>query len=96
MLQAGPQTGGKTLARFIALNSEAWREALRSNPSELDRRRAQLRSWLAASDQFHWNIVFFHEPLYSYVIPKFPGIFIWRWGHGRERPAQGFGTGIEG
>lgn len=82
VLQAGPQTGGKTLARFIALNSEAWREALRSNPAELDRRRAQLRSWLAASDQFHWNIVFFHEPLYSYVIPKFPGIFIWRWGHG--------------
>ena len=87
----GPRIGGKQLARFICLNSDAWKAG-----EELSSRKKDLDGWLSKSSDYHWNFVFFHHPIYSFAYPKYPfGRLIRRWGHGsdkklRKRWEQGF------
>ncbi len=83
--QAGGKAAGKPLARFIALNAERWRrpgEATHCGLSTQDRSK-QLKQWLENSAEYHWNFVFVHNPLYSYVyhwlIPPFFN------GHGSDK-----------
>ena len=83
VLTAGPTANGKVLARFICLNSNAWLQEIYF-PGRLEPRLAKLRAWLQASDQFHWNFAFFHNPLYSFAASKTLGFFIGRYGHGSE------------
>ncbi len=69
VFEAGPVTQGKRLARFICLNSVAWLDALEGKrvlPS-LEQRKERLKLWLAESGKYHWNLLYFHHPLYSYV-----------------------------
>jgi len=74
----GPQIGGKRLARFICLNSGAWKEK-----EDLSRREKSLDKWLSKSPDYHWNFVFFHHPIYSFVYSNSRlGWLIGRWGHG--------------
>jgi hypothetical protein len=84
-LEAGPQVEGKTLARFIALNSGAWLEEL-PDSKRIETRLSRLRAWLAESDRFHWNFAYFHNPLYSFVVSKSRlfGFFTGGYGHGPE------------
>ena len=81
VLEAGPQAAGRRLARFLCINSGAWLDSLsgkRIQPS-VEERKERLAGWLDASDRYHWNILFLHEPLYSYVEPPF---LFFRRGHG--------------
>ena len=78
---AGPRIGAKQLARFICLNSEAWKDKDR-----LSEREAQLDEWLSKSSGYHWNFVFFHHPIYSFAHRKYPlGRLRRRWGHGSDK-----------
>lgn len=84
---AGPMVNGKTLARFICLNSEAWRKESRDGKAPPGR-LTQLQGWLRESDQYHWNFVFFHNPMQSFVVSNplgFIGYLIGRWGHGSDK-----------
>jgi hypothetical protein len=84
VLEAGPEVEGKTLARFIALNSDAWLAEL-GDQERIETRLRRLRGWLAESKRFHWNFAFFHHPLYSFGAPKSPwGVLIGRHSHGPE------------
>ena len=77
----GPIIGGKKLARFICLNSEAWKDG-----DDLLRRKKDLDGWLSKSSGYHWNFVFFHHPIYSFAHRK--SLFRWvirRWGHGSDK-----------
>lgn len=77
----GPKIGGKQLARFICLNSEAWRDR-----DELPARKKRLDKWLLKSPYHHWNFVYFHRPIYSFAHSKFPFRWvIFRWGHGSDK-----------
>ncbi len=80
---AGPRVGGKVLARFICLNSSAWMEEL-PNYRLIEPRLIRLRNWLQISDQYHWNIVFFHNPIYSFAVTATLGRLIGQHGHGSE------------
>jgi len=66
--------------RLIALNSDAWLEELEAGRRP-EARIARLRSWLAQSGQYRWNIAFFHHPLYSYVTKNRLGM---KRGHGGD------------
>ena len=78
---AGPRIGGKQLARFICLNSGAWRDR-----DELSRREKDLDGWLSKSSDYHWNFVFFHHPIYSFAHSKWPfGWLSFGWGHGSDK-----------
>jgi hypothetical protein len=81
VLEAGTMVDGRRLARFICLNSGVWLDGLSGIPVEpsVDERKKRLAQWLTTSDRYHWNIVFQHHPIYSYVEP--PLLFIRR-GHG--------------
>lgn len=83
VLAAGPTVDGKVLARFICLNSSAWMEELNSY-ERIEPRLTRLRGWLHTSDQFHWNIVFFHNPIYSFTVSRTLGRLVGRYGHGPE------------
>jgi len=77
----GPQIGGKRLARFLCLNSGAWKEQ-----EDLSRREKSLDKRLSKSPDYHWNFVYFHHPIYSFAHSKSPlGLLIGRWGHGSSR-----------
>lgn len=81
---AGPEIAGKTLARFICLNSGAWKDG-----EALQEREKQLDGWLAESSKFHWNFVFFHHPIYSFAHSTWPfGWLIGRRGHGSDKKLQ--------
>ena len=81
---AGPTVGGKVLARFICLNSGAWMEELEKDRKAVEPRLVRLRNWLQQSDQFHWNFVFFHNPIYSFVLANPLRYLLRRHGHGSE------------
>lgn len=83
VLAAGPKIDGKVLARFICLNSDAWLDELQT-PKRLEPRLARLREWLRECDQYHWNIAFFHNPVYSFAASKTLRFFTGRYGHGPE------------
>ncbi|MBI3664939.1 MAG: metallophosphoesterase [Acidobacteria bacterium] len=85
---AGPVVNGKTLARFICLNSDAWKNESRRGQPPLDR-LARLEAWLRQSDRFQWNLVFFHNPIQTFVVSKF---WRWtgRWGHGPDKNLRGW------
>ena len=77
----GPRIGGKRLARFICLNSGAWKEK-----EDLTGREKSLDQWLSKSPDYHWNFVFFHHPICSFAHSKSPfGLLIGRWWHGSNR-----------
>lgn len=77
----GPQIDGKRLARFICLNSGAWKEK-----EDLPGREKSLDKRLSKSPDYHWNFVFFHHPIYSFTHSKSPlGLLIGRWGHGSNK-----------
>jgi hypothetical protein len=81
MFEAGPVVDGKRLARFLTINSDAWIAELhggRETPG-LGERVQRLERWLATSGRYHWNILYLHHPLYSYVRS---GGFLWSRGHG--------------
>jgi len=81
---AGPEIAGKTLVRFICLNSGAWKDG-----EALQEREKQLDVWLAESSKFHWNFVFFHHPIYSFAHSTWPfGWLIGRRGHGSDKKLQ--------
>jgi len=84
VFEAGPRIGGKRLVRFIALNSPAWIDQYVEGKTDKTECRGtnqdrlkQFEGWLAESGKYHWNILFLHHPLYSYVY--IPGLFF---GHG--------------
>ena len=83
VLAAGSKIEGKALARFICLNSDAWMEELRVY-KKIEPRLKRLRGWLETSDQYHWNFVFFHNPIYSFDFSSVLGRFTGRYGHGSE------------
>ena len=81
VFEAGPVIDGKKLVRFICLNSCALTDALKNkSSSELTSRLSRLDKWLAESGRYHWNILFQHHPLYSYV----RGVLFLARGHGPE------------
>ena len=84
----GPQIGDKQLARFICLNSMAWKESLKDKDGgDLSRLKKDLDGWLSKSPGYHWNFVFFHHPIYSFAHRKslFRYLtFRWRHGHGSD------------
>src|SRR5262249_14658116 len=82
-LTAGPKVGGKTLARFICLNSSAWMEDL-PNYKLIEPRLIRLRNWLQISDEYQWNIVFFHNPIYSFAVTATLERPLGRHGHGSD------------
>ena len=83
VLEAGPMAGGRRLARFLTINSEAWIEAIAlENAADLKYRADRLKAWLQDSNRYRWNILFLHHPLYSYTQKPLFG-FIPR-GHGPE------------
>lgn len=73
---AGPTLpNGKRLARFICLNTNDWVAAIEAQ----DRKRQDhllgaLREKLRDAEKSHWNIFYFHQPLYSFVKPGLLGI----------------------
>jgi hypothetical protein len=81
VFEAGPEIEGRVLARFICLNSVAWLEDLRRGRVP-ESRMAQLREWLGQSGRYHWNILYFHHPLYSYAGSGALAWVIRRRGHG--------------
>jgi len=80
VFEAGPVAGGKRLARFLCLNSVAWLDAMAGKKitPPLEERKERLRRWLADSRKYHWNILYCHHPLYSYVT----SLWFHRMGHG--------------
>jgi len=80
---AGPKVGGKTLARFICLNSSAWMEEL-WNYKLIEPRLIRLRNWLQISNEYQWNIVFFHNAIYSFAVTATLERLVGRHGHGSE------------
>ena len=66
---AGPKLdGGKKFVRFICLNSTSWVEAIRKREDKaVERMLSSLRERLRKSDGYHWNIIYFHHPIYSYI-----------------------------
>ncbi len=84
VLEAGPVVGGKRLARFICLNSGAWR-----SKEELEVRSERLDYWLADSPKYHWNFVYFHHPLYSFAAGGWLTGPFRGWGHGADEKLRG-------
>lgn len=83
VFEAGPAPGGRRLARFLTINSEAWMDAIAmENEGELKYRKDRLTAWLDEAADYRWNILFLHHPLYSYTQGPILG-FISR-GHGPE------------
>jgi hypothetical protein len=85
--EAGPTLpDGARLARFISLNSNRWIDAIEGNDQPtVDRLLGSLRERMRRSDQYRWNIVFFHHPIHSYVKRFFFGI---EKGHGSNAALQ--------
>ena len=61
----GKGTKGGSLARFIALNSEARLDALKGKNAAP--RSDRLKAWLDESNRYNWNILYMHHPPYAYV-----------------------------
>jgi hypothetical protein len=66
---AGPKLmDGKRLARFICLNTNDWIDAIDGQDRKTqDRLVGSLRERLRDADKSHWNIFYFHQPIYSFV-----------------------------
>ena len=75
--EAGPEVAGRRrLARFICLNSDAWIEEIATQRGrDIEYRVKRLRRWLAESENYQWNIIYMHHPLYSYTAKWFFGLF---------------------
>ena len=68
-LVKGHRGDGGSLVRFIALNSAAWIDGLKSESQgqDLQTRRGRFDGWLETSGLYDWNILYMHHPPYSYV-----------------------------
>jgi hypothetical protein len=86
-LPAGPLLdNGKQLARFICLNSNRWVAAVQDNDARaLESLRTALRERLARADQYHWNVVYFHHAMHSFIKG---GLFKALHGHGSTKELQ--------